>query len=266
LSQGETHLSYNTGVRQRTAVVTGASSLKGIGFHAALRYAQEGWAVAMMDLHAAGRAAAAAAGAEQVPGAKITTAVVNVADPESVKAAAEAVAASGLPPVGALANIAGIPAPADFLDVSLDLWNKVMAVNLTGPFLMAQAFLPAMIEGGYGRIVNMSSVTAQHGGGVFSKTAYAAAKAGVLGLTRGIAREFAQYGITCNAIAPGVVATDIRSGGTDDETERKLAEAVPLKRQAEPWEIAALTVWLSSEDSGYITGITHSINGGTYIC
>ena len=131
---------------------------------------------------------------------------------------------------------------------------------------MAQAFLPQMIEGGYGRIVNMSSVTAQHGGGVFSKTAYAAAKAGVLGLTRGIAREFASYGITCNAVAPGVVDTDIRAGATDDETERRLAEAVPLKRQGQPWEIAALVVWLSSEDSAYITGITHSINGGTYIC
>ncbi len=130
---------------------------------------------------------------------------------------------------------------------------------------MAQAFLPTMIENGYGRVVNMSSVTAQHGGGVFSKTAYAAAKAGVLGLTRGIAREFAQYGITCNAVAPGVVDTEIRVG-SDEETEKKLAEAVPLKRQAQPWEIAALVVWLSSEDSAYITGNTHSINGGTYVC
>ena len=259
-------MSYNTGVGQRTAVVTGASSLKGIGFHTALRYAQEGWAVAMMDLNADGLACAAEAVAERVPGASLTTVVVDIADPQSVRHAAEAVATSGLPPVGALANIAGIPAPADFLDVSLELWNKVIAVNLTGSFLMAQAFLPAMIAGGYGRVVNMSSVTAQHGGGVFSKTAYAAAKAGVLGLTRGIAREFAAHGITCNAVAPGVVATDIRSGGTDDETERKLAEAVPLKRQARPDEIAALVVWLSCEDSAYITGTTQSINGGTYVC
>ena len=259
-------MSYNTGVGQRTAVVTGASSLKGIGFHTALRYAQEGWAVAMMDLNADGLACAAEAVAERVPGASLTTVVVDIADPQSVRQAAEAVTTSGLPPVGALANIAGIPAPADFLDVSLELWNKVIAVNLTGSFLMAQAFLPAMIAGGYGRVVNMSSVTAQHGGGVFSKTAYAAAKAGVLGLTRGIAREFAAHGITCNAVAPGVVATDIRSGGTDDETERKLAEAVPLKRQARPDEIAALVVWLSCEDSAYITGTTQSINGGTYVC
>lgn len=258
-------MSYNTGVGQRTAVVTGASSLKGIGFHTALRFAQEGWAVALLDLNADGLARAAEAVADKVPGAQLTTAVVDVADPESVRAAAEAIDSSGLPPVGALANIAGIPAPADFLDLSLDLWNKVLAVNLTGSFLMAQTFLPKMIEGGYGRVVNMSSVTAQHGGGVFSKTAYAAAKAGVLGLTRGIAREFAQYGITCNAVAPGVVDTEIRVG-SDEETERRLAEAVPLKRQAQPWEVAALVVWLSSEDSGYITGITHSINGGTYIC
>ena len=239
--------------------MTGASSLKGIGYHTALRYAQEGWAVALMDVNATGLACAAEELAKQVPDAPITTAVVDITDPASFAAAVAAVAASGLPPVGALANVAGIPAPASFLELTLADWNRCLTVNLTGAFLMAQAFLPQMIEGGYGRIVNMSSVTAQHGGGVFSKTAYAAAKAGVLGLTRGIAREFASYGITCNAVAPGVVDTDIRAGATDDETERRLAEAVPLKRQGQPWEIAALVVWLSSEDSAYITGTTQSM-------
>ena len=257
-------MGYNTGIGQRTAVVTGAGSTTGIGYHAAVRYAQEGWAVALMDIQADGLERARAAVEQAVPGATLLAVEVNVCDQDSVAAAAAKVAASDLPPVGALANIAGIPAPADFLDLTLDEWNRVLGVDLTGPFLLTQAFLPAMIEGGYGRIVNMSSVTAQHGGGVFSKSAYAAAKAGLLGLTRGVAREFARYGITCNAVAPGVVDTDIRVG-SDEETERALAAAVPLGRQAQPWEIAALVVWLSSEDSAYITGITHSINGGTYI-
>jgi len=257
-------MGFNTGIGTRTAVVTGASSLKGIGFHTATRFAREGWAVAMIDVNADGLDQAAAAVREQVPGAQVATFVLDVTDPEGVRAVAEAVAGSDLPPVGALCNIAGIPSPATFLELSLQEWERVMAVNLTGPFLLSQAFVPQMIEGGYGRVVNMSSVTAQHGGGVFSKTSYAAAKAGVLGLTRGMARELAEHGITVNAVAPGVVDTDIRVG-SDDDTERALAAAVPLRRQARPEEIAALFVWLSCEDSAYITGITHSINGGTYV-
>lgn len=258
-------MSYGTGIGIRTAVVTGASSLKGIGFHAALRFAQEGWAVAMLDINAAGVERAAAEVRERVPGARVASFVADVGNPESVEAVAKAIADSALPPVGALANIAGVPSPARFLDLTLAEWNRVITINLTGCFLLSQALVPMMIEGGYGRVVNMSSVTAQHGGGVFSKTSYAAAKAGVIGLTRGMARELAEYGITVNAVAPGVVNTDIRSGNSE-ENESALAEAVPLGRQAEPWEIAALVCWLSSEDSAYITGITHSINGGTYIC
>jgi len=188
----------------------------------------------------------------------------NIGDKTSVDAAAQAVKEANMPPVGAIANVAGIASPASFLELSLEEWNRVYAINCTGSFLVCQAFIPQMIAGGYGRIINMSSVTAQHGGGVFSKTSYAAAKAGVIGLTRGLAREFAQYGITANAICPGVVDTDIRVG-TTPETEAKLAEAVPMKRQCKPEEIAALYVWLSSEDAGYITGTTQNINGGAYI-
>lgn len=257
-------MSYQTGVGPRTAVVTGASSLRGIGYQTALRFAQEGWAVVLVDVNEDGLKSAEGRLHEEVPDAQLLTIALNVTDAQAVRESAATVAASDLPPVGALANIAGIPAPDSFLDLTVDTWNKVLAVDLTGPFLLSQAFLPAMVEGGYGSIVNMSSVTAQHGGGVFSKTAYAAAKAGLLGLTRGVAREFAEYGITCNAVAPGVVDTDIRVG-TNEQTEKKLAEAVPLKRQALPSEVAALVVWLCSEDSRYITGITHAINGGTYV-
>ncbi|WP_420174975.1 SDR family NAD(P)-dependent oxidoreductase [Luteococcus sp. OSA5] len=257
-------MGYGTGVGTRTAVVTGASSLKGIGYNTALRFAREGWAVAMLDINEDGVRQAAQTVRDEVPGAAIECFTANVADAASVEQVATAILESALPPVGALANIAGIPSPKGFLEIGLEEWNRVIAVNLTGSFLLSQALVPQMIEGGYGRVVNMSSVTAQHGGGVFSKTSYAAAKAGVLGLTRGMARELAEHGITVNAVAPGVVDTEIRIGSSD-ETEQALAAAVPLKRQAQPWEIAALVCWLSSEDSAYITGCTHSINGGTYI-
>lgn len=233
-------MALQTSVGLRTAVVTGAGSSRGIGLATARRYAREGWPVALLDVDSeAVDKAAAAVRADY--GVLALGVGADVSAPESVSQAAVAVTSSSLPPVGALANVAGIPSPSSFADLSLDEWNRVIAVNLTGCYLTSRAFVPAMIDGAYGRVVNMSSVTAQHGGGVFSKTAYAAAKAGVIGFTRGLAREVAEHGITVNAVAPGVVDTDIRAG-SDEANERRLAEAVPLRRQASPDEIAALFV------------------------
>lgn len=257
-------MSYQTGVGQRTAVVTGAASPRGIGYATARRYAQEGWAVALLDIDQEGVTSAEQRLREEFDVPTVSLAV-DVTDQDSIQRSVAAIADSGLPPVGALANIAGLASPVPFLEVTLAIWHKVLDVNLTGTFLMCQAFLPQMIANGYGRIVNMSSVSAQQGGGVFSKTPYSAAKAGILGLTRSLAREMAEHGITVNAVSPGVVATDIRAGATDDENEARLAAAVPLKRQATVEDIAALFVFLSSEDSSYITGGTHNINGGSYI-
>jgi 2-hydroxycyclohexanecarboxyl-CoA dehydrogenase len=244
--------------------VTGAAAPRGIGYATARRYAQEGWAVALLDIDQNGIATANQRLREEFDMPSIGLAV-DVTDRDSTQRSVAEIAEAGLPPVGAVANIAGLASPVPFLDVDLALWHKVLDVNLTGTFLMCQAFLPQMIEHGYGRVVNMSSVSAQQGGGVFSKTPYSAAKAGILGLTRSLAREMAEHGITVNAVSPGVVATDIRAGATDEENEARLAAAVPLKRQATVEDIAALFVWLSSEDSSYITGGTHNINGGSYI-
>ena len=256
-------MGFQTGVGQRTALVTGSASDRGIGYATAQRYAQEGWAVALLDLDAAVVAEKAASIASQY-GVPTVGIGCNVAEEDSVAAALATYQAAALPPLGAIANVAGVASPPDFLDLTLVEWNRVIGVNLTGSFLICRAFVPQLIDGGYGRIVNMSSVTAQHGGGVFSKTAYAAAKAGVIGLTKGLARELATHGITSNCIAPGAVDTDIRVGSTD-ENEAALSAAIPLKRQAKREEIAALYVWLSSEDAAYITGTTQSINGGSYI-
>lgn len=248
----------------RTAVVTGAAAPRGIGFATASRFAQEGWAVALLDIDGVGVKAAEVRLRERYDVPTIARGV-DVTDAKTVFASAAEIAASDLPAVGALANIAGLASPVPFLDVDLALWHKVIDVNLTGTFLMCQAYLPQMIDGGYGRIVNMSSVSAQQGGGVFSKTPYSAAKAGILGLTRSLAREMAEHGITVNAVSPGVVDTDIRAGATDTENEARLAAAVPLRRQATAEDIAALFVWLSGPDASYITGGTHNINGGSYI-
>lgn len=252
---------------QRTAVLTGATSEKGIGLATARRYAREGWGVVILDLDGekSAKSAQDIANEFNVPAFGYQ---VDVADEASVAAAQAAVAAEvaagRLPVVGALANIAGITSPVPFLETDLALWNKVMAVNATGTYLVTKAFLPAMIEAGWGRIVNMSSVSAQRGGGVFGKVPYSAAKAAILGFTKALAREVAPTGVTVNAITPGAVDTNIRVGSTDEQ-EAAINAGIPMGRNATTEEVAALFTFLSSEDAGYLTGTTMDINGGSHI-
>lgn len=248
----------------RTAVITGAGSPRGLGRATTHRYAREGWAVVVADLDGDAAEATAAAITRDV-GARTLAHQVDVTSAESVDALHAAVHAADLPPVGAVATIAGIADPTPFLEVTPELWERVFAVNSTGTFLTVRAFVPDMIAAGFGRVVTMSSVSAQQGGGVFSKTPYSAAKAAVLGFTRSLARELAPYGITCNSVSPGAADTDIRAGATDETREAALSASIPLGRQATPDDIAALFVFLSSQDAAYITGTTQNINGGAYI-
>jgi len=252
---------------QRTAVLTGATSDRGIGLTTARRYAREGWAVVILDLDGDKSAAVAADIATEF-GVPTFGHRIDVADEASVTAAYDAVrmevSAERLPAVGALANIAGITSPVPFLETTLELWNKVMAVNATGTYLVSRAFLPDMIDNKWGRIVNMSSVSAQRGGGVFGKVPYSAAKAAILGLTKALARELGSSGVTVNAVTPGAVDTNIRVGSTP-EIEAAIAADIPLGRTASAEEVAAVITFLSSEDAGYLTGTTVDINGGSHI-
>ena len=252
---------------QRTAVITGATSDQGIGMTVAQRYAREGWAVVILDLDGETSAKVAAEIGNQFTVPAFGHAV-DVTSEDSVTAAYQAVAAqvasSDLPPVGALANIAGITSPVPFLETTLDLWNLVMAVNATGTYLVTKAFLPDMIEQGWGRVVNMSSVSAQRGGGVFGKVPYSSAKAAILGFTKALAREIANTGVTVNAVTPGAVDTKIRVGSTDEQ-EAKLASDIPIGRVATTEEIAAVITFLSSKDASYLTGTTMDINGGSHM-
>src|SRR6476619_4967250 len=177
-----------TNSTQRTVVITGVGAERGIGRATAHRFAKDGWAVAGLDLDGDASAKLATELTEQY-GVPAYGGTVNVADEDSVLAARDAVHNADLPTVGAVLNIAGITSPVPFLDTTLELWNKIFAVNATGTYLVTKAFLPDMISGGYGRIVNMSSVSAQQGGGVFGKTPYSSAKAAVIGFTRSLARE-----------------------------------------------------------------------------
>ena len=251
----------------RTAVLTGAAAERGIGQATARAYANAGWAIAILDLDGdlAARVAADIAADYAVPA---YGGPVNVADEASVRAAQQAIAAQvadgALPPVGALANIAGITSPVPFLETTLDLWNTVMAVNATGTYLVTKAFLPDMIERGFGRIVNMSSVSAQRGGGVFGKVPYSSAKAAILGFTKALARELGSSGVTVNAVTPGAVDTNIRVGSTPEQ-EAAIVRDIPIGRTATPEDVAAVFVFLSSDEAGYLQGTTIDINGGSHL-
>ncbi|AFR47738.1 SDR family NAD(P)-dependent oxidoreductase [Gordonia sp. KTR9] len=252
---------------QRTAIVTGAASETGLGRATAARYAEDGWAVVVLDLdgEASAKVAAEIGNAYDVPA--FGTAI-DVADESSVTRAHTAIAAEvasgALPAVGALANIAGITSPVPFLETTLDLWNRVMAVNATGTYLVTKAFLPDMIDNGWGRIVNMSSVSAERGGGVFGKVPYSSAKAAVLGFTKSLARELGDCGVTVNAVAPGAADTAIRVGSTAEQ-EAAIAASIPLGRVATTREVASVITFLSSEDAAYLTGTTIDINGGSHM-
>ncbi len=252
---------------QRTAVLTGATSPSGIGLETARHLASEGWGIVVLDLdqEASVRVAREIAEEFAVPAFGHQ---IDVADEDSVASAQKAVAAQvalgNLPPTGAVINIAGITSPVDFLDTTLAIWNKIMTVNATGTYLVTKAFLPELINNGWGRVINMSSVSAQRGGGVFGKVPYSSAKAAILGFTKALAREISASGVTVNAIAPGAVDTNIRVGSTDAQ-EAAIAAGIPIGRTATTAEIASVIGFLASDGASYLTGTTIDINGGSHM-
>ena len=187
----------------------------------------------MLDVDADGARSAAAELAARTD-APVRGIPVDVADPASVDAAFEEIDAH-LPPVLAEVNLAGIASPHSFFELTREVWTRVLDVNATGTLLTMQAAARRMVDGGRGgRIVNTSSITAYDGGGTFSKTGYAAAKAAVLGLTRGGARELGEHGITCNAIVPGPIDTDIMGGPLSDDRKATMAGGIPSGRVGTP--------------------------------
>lgn len=250
-------------MQNQTAIVTGAGSARGIGRTTARRLARDGFAVAVWDLDGAAAKEAAQAIADGT-GVAALGVECDVTDVAAVDRAATQVEQE-LPAIAALVNNAGITSPTRFLDIPLDEWDRIFQVNVRGTVIPMQRILPGMIDRGYGRVVNLSSVSAQRGGGVFGGSHYSAAKAAVLGLTRAVAREVGKHGVVLNAVAPGLIDTDITGGKLTPDVRARLVEDIPVGRTGTTDDVAATIAFLCSEGAGYITGATIDINGGSHI-
>ncbi|MFJ2030655.1 SDR family NAD(P)-dependent oxidoreductase [Streptosporangium sp. NPDC087985] len=242
------------------AVVTGAAS--GIGRATALRLAREGYEIAMMDLDDTCLAETAALIGEAGGLARPFT--VDLCDPLAVGAVTREIAVTvGAPEV--LVNVAGIGLAATVLETSDADWNRVMAVNLTGPFLTIRAILPLMLDRGSGVIVNIASVGGQVG--LASRAAYCASKAGLVGLTRAVAVDHAREGIRCVAVCPGTVETEwiskILSNAPDPAAARAAMAARQLDgRMGSPEEVAAMIAFLAGPEGRFVNGAALVLDGG----
>ena len=244
------------------ALVTGAGSERGIGQAIAQALAAQGASVAVADLDGIG--AERVATLIRDAGRQARAYTLDVTDPRSVQSTVAQVV-SDLGSLEILVNNAGISQPITVEETTRDDWDRVMAVNSTGTFLCSQAAAAYMGKHRYGRIINMSSVSAKRGGGVFGGAHYSAAKAAVLGFGKAMAREVAPFGITVNSVTPGLILTDIRGGAEPEDKQREMSREIPLQRVGLPEEVAALVCFLASTEAGYITGEEIDINGGSHI-
>jgi NAD(P)-dependent dehydrogenase (short-subunit alcohol dehydrogenase family) len=249
----------------QVVVITGAA--RGIGKACAIRFAQEGANVACMDLLQEENQAVAAE-CESV-GAEALALSCDVTDPQSVRACVQATLAQW-GRIDALITSAGIYTGTPLTEVPLAQWQRLIDINLTGVFLCNQAVAPTMMAQNSGSIINISSMAGKTSWPATAE--YSASKTGVIGLTRSVAMELAEYGVTVNAVCPGNTLTEMvrnvaakqgeMSNMTGEEWLQMRANDCPMNRLAEPWEIAGVCAFLASEDSRYITGQAIEVDGG----
>jgi 2-hydroxycyclohexanecarboxyl-CoA dehydrogenase len=245
----------------RVAVVTGAAS--GMGLAMAQHLAAHGHRVAVLDLD--GDAAQRAAEDLRANATGALGCAVDVSDRSAVDDALRTVRTE-LGPVEIMVTSAGIDEFKPFTDITLEAWDRIVAVNLTGTFHCLQAAVPDMIAAGWGRIVTISSSSAQSG--TANMAHYVASKGGVIGLTKALAIELAPHGITVNTIPPGFIDTPMaRRAETrgDLPSIDAVAARTPVRRAGTPDDIAAACAFLCSEEAGYITGQQIGVNGGWYL-
>ncbi|RDV84808.1 elongation factor P 5-aminopentanone reductase [Ammonifex thiophilus] len=240
----------------KVALVTGAS--RGIGAAVALALAQSGAAVAVNFCRSAAQAEEVARRCREW-GVKAQAFRADVTDPEEVRRLFAAVSAE-LGPVSILVNNAGMGLRRLLMDTSDEEWEKLLRVNLSGPFYCCREALPSMIRQRWGRIINIASVWGITGASC--EAAYAATKGGLIALTKSLAREVGSAGITVNALAPGPIETDLLREELTPEELAALAEAVPPGRLGRPEEVAAACVFLASPAAAFINGQVLGLDGG----
>jgi NAD(P)-dependent dehydrogenase (short-subunit alcohol dehydrogenase family) len=244
----------------KAAIITGGASARGLGKATAMLFAEHGARVAILDLEAEAAEQAAA----DLPGAGHMGRACDVTDKAACEAAAaEVIAALG--PVDILMNNAGITQPLKVMEIAPEHYDAVLDVNLRGTLYMSQALIPHMRARGTGSIVNMSSVSAQRGGGIFGGPHYSAAKGGILGLTKAMARELAPDGVRSNAICPGFIDTDITAGKLTNEMRAQVLAGIPMGRAGTARDVAGCALFLASDLSAYVTGSEVDVNGGSLI-
>lgn len=244
--------------KDRIAIVTGAA--RGIGNAVAHKLSEDGITVVLVDVNEDGLREAAAAICCQ--GREAIAVTIDVRCSKMIdKMVSELIPKLGR--IDILVNNAGILQDACIEKISDEDWDNLININLRGAFYCCRAIIPQMIKQRFGRIVNVSSAGGRNGfplAGVH----YSASKAGLLGLTRQLAKQVSQYGITVNAVAPGTTETELLKGRTPKEKER-LAKLIPMGRLGDPWEIATVVSFLVSDKAKYITGATIDVNGGLYM-
>jgi 3-oxoacyl-[acyl-carrier protein] reductase len=243
----------------RIALITGAGS--GIGKAIAITFAQNGAAVVLVDID---RASAQKAAREiETQGGRALAVACDVSNPAQVQQAVRATIEefAGL---HILVNNAGISPLRQFEQISLEEWNQVMAINLTGPFLFCQATLPYLRQAGSkGRIIQIGSLAGQTGG-IAVGAHYAASKGGLMVLTRQLAKILAPDRVTVNNISPGTTDTTMTQAW-GEEIRQSLIRQIPLGRLGTPDDIASLALFLASDEAGFITGATINVNGGLFL-
>ncbi|WP_140634174.1 SDR family NAD(P)-dependent oxidoreductase [Methylibium rhizosphaerae] len=246
-------------LKDKVAVITGAAGPNGLGFATARLMAAHGARVAVLDLPRAEPAQAAA---------QLGAGHLGIEADVTDKASCEAAVAAVLKAFGrldVLVNNAGITQPRKTVEITAQDYDAVLDVSLRGTLLMSQAVIPVMQAQRGGSIVCISSVSAQRGGGILGGPHYSAAKAGVLGLARAMARELGADAIRVNAVTPGLIATDISKGKLTEERKAEIAQTIPLARLGEAGDVAGACLFLASDLSAYCTGITLDVNGGMLI-
>jgi len=246
-------------LHDRIAVITGGASEQGIGRATARLFAEHGAKVAILDLEEQDPEAAAAELGPEHGGY-----VCDVSDHTACFDTVERIAGH-FGGIDILIGNAGIVFGTSLLDITPEEYDLVLDVNLRGNFQMAQAVVPHLEARGGGAVVLVSSIAGQVGGGLFGRTHYAAAKSGIFGLAKALARELAPKGIRVNAVAPGVIDNDFSKGRMTRGDKDRVAANVPLGRLGSPEDIADACLYLASDLSSYVTGTVLSVNGGLHM-